>query len=96
MGRVWQQAAKELEEAEEVIMVGYSLPKTDVVLRNLFALGSADRIFIRRFTVFNPENSRDVKGRFSSLVRPRGVNSVDYHPLTFDEEIRKVGESYVP
>jgi len=92
MRRVWQQAAMELEEAEEVIIVGYSLPSTDLFFKHLFALGTAGPKFIRRFAVFNPENSGDVKGRFSSLLGPGVLNRFGYYPVKFDEGIKQMKE----
>ena len=38
LGQVWQQATKELEEAEEIVAIGYSLPETDFFFRNLLLL----------------------------------------------------------
>jgi hypothetical protein len=42
-------------EAQEIIVIGYSLPETDFFFRNLFALGTVGRKFIRRFAVVNPD-----------------------------------------
>jgi hypothetical protein len=41
-----EQAAKELEEAEEIIVIGYSPPVTDLFFRNLVGLGTVGRKFI--------------------------------------------------
>ena len=68
LGQVWQQATKELEEAEEIIVIGYLLPETDFFFRNLFALGIVGRKFIRRFAVVNTDESGRTKGRFESLL----------------------------
>ena len=56
ISRVWQQAAKELEGAEEIIVIGYSLPTTDFFSETFFALGTAGSKFLRRFAVFNPDD----------------------------------------
>ncbi len=63
---VWRRAAKELSEAENVFVLGYSLPESDLFFRYLFALGCAGPTRIKRFWVFNPDQA--VKGRFERLL----------------------------
>jgi hypothetical protein len=92
---VWQYAARELEEAEEVVVVGYSLPSSDFFFRNLFALGTLGQKFIRRFAVFNSDKSGQVKDRFYSLVGAAVRNRFDYQAIRFDEGIKKMAEWYL-
>lgn len=63
---VWRRAAKELSEAENVFVLGYSLPESDLFFRYLFALGCAGPTRIKRFWVFNPDQA--VKDRFERLL----------------------------
>jgi hypothetical protein len=95
ISRVWQQAAKELEEAEEIVVVGYSISDTDFFFRNLFALGTVGQKFIRRFAVFNPDKSGDIERRFSSLLGFGVRKRFDYQPVTFDAGINKMSEWYL-
>jgi len=70
---VWRQAAIELSEAVNIYIIGYSLPETDAFFRYLFALGSIGEKRIKRFWVFDPDNSGEVKKRFEKLIG-RGID----------------------
>jgi hypothetical protein len=94
ISRVWQQAAKELEEAEEIIVIGYSLPETDFFFRNLFALGTVGRKFIRRFAVVNPDESGTTEQRFRSLLGPGTKDRFDYLPCKFADVITEMRNWY--
>jgi len=87
ISQVWEQAARELEEAEEIIVIGYSLPPTDFFFRNLFALGTVGRKFIRRFAVVNPDKSGRTEERFKSLLGPGTRERFDYLKYSFAEII---------
>src|SRR5262249_48204252 len=69
---VWRRAAKELSEAEKVIIIGYSLPSTDQFFHFLFGLGCVGRNLLRRVIVCNPDP--DVGDRFRQLLAPSVVN----------------------
>lgn len=72
LANVWKRASKELAEAENIIIIGYSLPDTDLFFRYLFALGSQGRTRIRKIIVVNPDNQSEE--RFKELIG-RGVQS---------------------
>lgn len=65
-------AGRGLQEANNIFIVGYSLPPTDQFFRYLFALGTLGPTRLRRVWVFNPDQSKAVEGRFRGLVG-RGV-----------------------
>src|SRR6185369_1752983 len=46
---IWGRAARELASAENIIVIGYSLPPSDSFFRYLYALGTISRTRIRRF-----------------------------------------------
>src|SRR5260370_12045892 len=52
---VWRRAAKELSEAETVIIIGYSLPTTDQFFHYLFGLGCVGGHLLRRVILCNPD-----------------------------------------
>ena len=56
---VWRQAARELSEAKQIFVCGYSLPEMDSFFRYLFALGSVGPARIRE--VGYPLDSGDPK-----------------------------------
>jgi hypothetical protein len=70
LGEVWAQAGKELSEAENIIVIGYSHPVSDSFFRYLFALGSVGEANIKRFWVFDPAEGNEVEGRFRELIGP--------------------------
>jgi hypothetical protein len=65
---VWAQAGKELSEAENIIVIGYSHPVSDSFFRYLFALGSVGDANIKRFWVFDPAEGDEVESRFRELI----------------------------
>lgn len=68
LAHVWSKASRELEEAENIFVIGYSLPETDSFFRYLYALGSESETRIKRFWVFNPDPDGTVKSRFDALI----------------------------
>lgn len=95
ISRVWREAAKELETAKEIIVIGYSLPETDFFFRNLYALGTVGKDFIRRFEVFNPDRSGQVESRFKSLLGPGARDRFAYHEMTFASAIHLMRPWYL-
>ncbi|MCX6641568.1 MAG: hypothetical protein NTW14_13970 [bacterium] len=77
--KVWKQAAKELSEAKEIIVIGYSLPESDLFFRYLFALGTDSTTRIERFIVCNPDIK--VKEKFEKIIG-RGIESrFEFYPF---------------
>lgn len=68
LASVWQQAAAALAEAENLFVIGYSLPESDTFFRYLFALGSDSPTHIRKVLVIDPDVTGAVRTRFSSLI----------------------------
>jgi hypothetical protein len=66
--KVWSSAAHELSDAENIFVIGYSMPETDSFFRHLYALGTVGSALLRRFWVFNPNKS--VEPRFRDLLGP--------------------------
>lgn len=62
---VWQKAAKVLAEAENIFVVGYSLPPTDLFFRYLFAMSADSSTWLQRFWVYNPDG--EVEDRFREI-----------------------------
>ena len=57
--KVWQQAAKELSEAENIFVIGYSLPESDSFFQYLYGLGAVGDFPLRRFWVVDPDDSEN-------------------------------------
>ena len=58
---VWAAAASALADAENVFIIGYSMPDTDMFFRYLMALGTAEDVSMKRFWVFNPDSGIEEK-----------------------------------
>jgi len=87
LAQIWKKAAEELAEAENIMVVGYSLPETDSFFRYLFSLGSQSPTRIKRFWVFNPDPSREVEKRFRQLIG-RGIEGrFIFYRENFDDAI---------
>lgn len=87
---VWQRAAKELSGAENVFVIGYSLPDTDAFFRSLYALGSIGPLPLERFHVFNPDRSGRTEERFRQLLGPGAAQRFRYFPLTFSQALNEL------
>ncbi len=82
---VWKQAAVELSEAEQIYVIGYSLPDSDMFFRYLYALGSVSKRRLRRFTVINKDQS--VSPRFKMLLGGSADRVYRFDPSTFERAI---------
>lgn len=80
---VWERAAKELTDAENIFVAGYSLPETDGFFRSLYALGTAGGAPLKRFWVFNPDESGKVENRFRQLIGPGAEARFRYFRFVF-------------
>ncbi|MFQ6028768.1 MAG: hypothetical protein ACE5Q6_14895 [Dehalococcoidia bacterium] len=72
IAHVWQQASKELQRAENIFIIGYSLPETDMFFRYMFALGLEGPTIVQRIWVVNPDQS--IEERFREFIG-RGIES---------------------
>lgn len=83
---VWKEAAKAFSSAQNIIVIGYSLPETDVFFKYLYALGSLSSTRIRNFLVFNPDQS--VEAKFKQLLGQGVVNQFKFYQNTFSESYK--------
>jgi hypothetical protein len=79
---VWSLAAQELSGAENIFVIGYSMPETDSFFRHLYALGTVGPTMLRRFWVFNP--NRSVERRFHDLLGPGAEDCFEFNPEGHD------------
>lgn len=70
---VWTQAVQVLREATRVIVIGFSMPETDVHFRYLLAAGLRDNISLRSIVFVDP-NKEIVEERALRLLRPELVD----------------------
>ncbi len=82
---VWQNAARVLAEAENVFIIGYSVPETDSFFRYLYALGSESKTRIKRFWVFDIDEK--VEERFKRMIGGGIENRFLFRRLKFSDAI---------
>ncbi|MFH0887969.1 MAG: hypothetical protein V1871_02025 [Planctomycetota bacterium] len=69
ISQVWARAAKELSDAENIFVIGYSLPPSDYFFHYLYALGSINnQVRIKRFWICDPDPN--VAERFRKIIGP--------------------------
>jgi NAD-dependent SIR2 family protein deacetylase len=85
LSKVWQRAALELSDAENIFVSGYSLTETDSFFRYLYALGSVGKTLIKRFWVFDPDES--VRSKFMNLIGSGVERGFHFEKTTFFQAI---------
>jgi hypothetical protein len=85
--RIWRHAARELSEAHDIRVIGYSLPPSDAFFRDLLALGLAGTTRLKSFTVVDP--SAGVAERFQQLLGPDARGRFRHEQMTFEEYAKK-------
>jgi hypothetical protein len=90
LSNVWSIAAAEFASAQNIFVIGYSLPETDSFFRYLYSLGTESPVRLRNFVVINKDTSGHVENRFRQLIG-RGIESrFKYIPLTFEESLGEI------
>ena len=87
---IWGTAAKELEEAEYIFIIGYSLPETDAFFRLLYGLGTVGRKPLKKVIIYNPDDSGVIEDRFKCMMGPGALARFEYKPMKFDECIGNI------
>lgn len=88
IGKVWSQAAKELSEAENIFIIGYSLSETDYFFRYLFALGTEGKKIIKKIWVFNPDLK--VAKKFKELFGIGVIQRFRFYDIKFYKAVEYI------
>ena len=80
---LWQQAASALSNAQNIFVVGYSMPETDAFFRHLFALSTMNVSWLKRFWVFDIETEGIVDKRYRKFLGPIPTRAYKYFPNDF-------------
>jgi hypothetical protein len=78
---VWQQAGRELAEARNIFVIGYSLSPSDQFFRDLFGLGTIGAR-LRRVWIIDPD-PHPVEARWRQLLGPDATRYLRSLQLTF-------------
>lgn len=90
ISKTWGLAANELEEAEHVFIIGYSLPETDAFFKLLYGIGSAGNTPLKNFIVYNPDQSGEVENRFRNMLGPGALARFKFKSLDFSNCIKDI------
>ena len=93
---VWRTAAEHLASAEDIIVIGYSLPQSDQFFRCMYALSTIGPTRLRRFWVFDPDKSGQVEERFKTMLGPMARSRFEYFRMSFADALSKLTEEFVP
>ena len=80
---VWKQAAAELASADNIVVIGYSFPVTDMFFKYLFALGSDSDTHLEKFIVVNGPSGESTRAKFEALLGPMSSRGFIFHPFVF-------------
>ena len=64
---VWSKAVEEIADAFQLVVVGYSMPKTDTFFQYLLTLGLADNPKLHRVIVVNTDDSEEFRERYAKV-----------------------------
>src|SRR5258707_9413910 len=88
---IWAHAANHLAEAENIVVIGYSLPPTDQFFPILYALGTVSETILKRFWVFDPDDTGAVRKRFQEMLGPAAKQKFQFRQETFGSAIGFLG-----
>jgi hypothetical protein len=81
--RIWARAAKELSEAEQIVIIGYSCPEADAFFHGLLALGLAGGHRIRKVMVVDPIT--EVAQRVQRMLGPETRSRFEHSMMAFED-----------
>jgi hypothetical protein len=90
LSTIWGVAARELEDAEYIFIIGYSLPETDAFFRLLYGLGTVGNTPLKKVAVFNPDTSGEVESRFRNMLGPGALARFEFRPLAFNDSVNNI------
>ena len=82
LASVWRRAAEELAAADNIVVIGYSMPVTDTFFKYLFALGVDSDVDIEKFVVIYGPDGGECERRFRNLLGP-AVPAQAFEPYAF-------------
>jgi hypothetical protein len=63
LNNIWKKAASVLSAAELIVVIGYSMPETDVYFKYLYSLGVDSPKYLNKLIIINPDGNLDSKFR---------------------------------
>lgn len=89
LNKIWIESANQLNEAENVFIIGFSLPETDLFIKNLLAYGLTNDKYLERIWLFDPDES--VRDRFKNFLGYAPLNKFAFNPMPNGSTKNKFG-----
>lgn len=89
---VWSTGLQKLREAKNIIIVGYSLPKTDIFMQYFLRAGVGPNLNLNKIIVHNPALYRNgtendlMRERFANCFSPQLQSRIDFNPVDFSDQ----------
>ena len=80
-------SCKRYEEAENLFIIGFSLPDTDIFFRYLFALCTVGETPLKKLWLFDPDKTHEVEKRYRKLLGPGAKSRFKPFQNTFEDAI---------
>ena len=88
---VWSTGLQRLREAKNIIIIGYSLPQTDIFMQYFLRAGVGPNLNLNKIIVFNPtlynagtENDL-MRERFGNCFSSQLQNRINFNPVDFSD-----------
>lgn len=93
---VWQNASTALHSAENIYVIGYSLPDSDQFFRSFYSISTLSDTIIENFMIFDPCRSQSIIDRFKSLLGPAILsrNKFNFKNTDFNGAIKFLAKQY--
>jgi SIR2-like domain len=72
---IWEEAVEKLTTATRIIIIGFSMPPTDMHFKYLLAAGLKKNISLRQILFVNPDTNDELKPRVETMLRQAYVKS---------------------
>ena len=85
---VWKAALEILREAKNIVIVGYSLPRTDIYMQYFLKSAVGPNQNLQKIIVFDPvlfredERTKQMESRYKECFAPQFTNRITFRPPT--------------
>ena len=93
---IWENAIKELRSAKNIIIVGYSLPSTDIYMQYFFKSAFGASTALDKITIYNPtllsdaSISGEMKTRYSNCFSGQLFSKIDFNPILENQNLESI------
>lgn len=102
MAQIWNEARTAITKATRIIVIGFSMPETDIHFKYLLGAGLKENISLRKVIFVNPTPLAEFEPKLQAMFQPSFLTkaALDYYPrdlssfLRNPEFIRSIGRAY--